>query len=76
MIPTPNEQLEIMTVVEAARLTHLDRGKIAKAMDEWQSSNGRIGLAFCHPYGKRRMVRRSALRDWFDRLERRAMYAY
>lgn len=76
MTSTPNEQIEIMTVIEAARVTHLDRGKIAKAMDDWQASRGRIGLAYCRPYGKRRMVRRSALRDWFDRLERRALYAY
>ena len=76
MPETPNEQLEILTVVAAAKLTGLDRFKLARAMDLYSKTNGRRGLAFVQPYGRRRMLRRSSLRDWFERQEAQARYAY
>lgn len=76
MLRTPNEQLEILTVVAAAKLTGLDRFKLARAMDLYAQTGGRRGLAFVQPYGRRRMLRRSSLRDWFERQEAQARYAY
>lgn len=76
MLKTPNEQLEILTLVAAAKLTGLDRFKLARAMDLYAQTGGRRGLAFVQPYGRRRMVRRSSLRDWFERQEASARYGY
>ena len=76
MLKTTNEQLEILTVVAAAKLTGLDRLKLSKAMNLYAQTGGRRGLAFVQPYGRRRMVRRSSLRDWFERQEAQARYGY
>lgn len=76
MPKTPNETLEILTVIEAARITGLDRFKLARAMDLYSKTHGRRGLAFVQPYGRRRMLRRSSLRDWFERQEANARYGY
>ena len=76
MLKTPNEQLEVLTLVAAAKLTGLDRFTLSRAMDQYSQTNGRRGLAFVQPYGRRRMVRRSSLRDWFERQEASARYGY
>lgn len=66
-----NEQLELMSVSEASKLTGLARATIAHAMDAWEISKGRFGLRFVQPT-TRRLVRKSALLDWMTNLERSA----
>lgn len=68
---TPTEDIEILSVLKAAKLTGMSRNTITAAMDSWMTSGGRVGLAFIQPT-TRRLIRRSSLRDWFSHLERRA----
>lgn len=69
-----NEQLQLMSVSAASRLTGLARLTITKAMDSWAASRGRLGLRYVQPAGERRLVRRSELLNWFERLERESSY--
>lgn len=63
------EDIETLSVLRAAKLTKLSRNTISAAMDAWEWSNGKHGLAFIRPTG-RRLVRRAALRAWFNSMER------
>ena len=70
------EEIELLNVSQAAKLTRLGRDRIAAALDQYAASRGRLGLAFIPPErdGGRRMIRRASLRDWLVRLERTARY--
>ena len=69
-----NDQLQLMSVSAASKLTGLCRLTIAKAMDLWTVTRGRRGLRFVRPAGERRLVRRSELLSWFERMEGDARY--
>lgn len=68
-----DDELETLSVLQASKLTGLSRNTIAKAMDTWATSRGRIGLSFIQP-ATRRLVRRSQLLEWFENQERTACY--
>ena len=71
----PNEELELLSVSAAAEVCKVDRHYIADGMNQYAASNGRIGLAFVMmPARRRRYVRRSSLKRWFEQLESRACY--
>lgn len=76
MIRTETEDVELLNVSQAAKLTKLGRDRIAAALDQYAASRGRLGLAFIPPVrdGGRRMIRRASLRDWLVGLERMARY--
>lgn len=76
MIRTETEDVELLNVSQAAKLTKLGRDRIAAALDQYAASRGRLGLAFIPPErdGGRRMIRRASLRDWLMGLERMARY--
>lgn len=69
-----NDQLQLMSVSAASKLTGLCRLTIAKAMDQWTMTRGRRGLRFVRPAGERRLVRRSELLLWFEQMEREESY--
>ena len=69
-----DEQVTLLSVSKAAKITGLGRGTIAQAMNAWEASRGRFGLRFVCPEN-RRLVRKSALLEWFQGLERRAAHA-
>ena len=72
----PNEEIELLSISAAADLCKIDRHYIAAGIKQYAASNGRIGLAFVMmPSKKRRYVRRSSLRRWFEQIEKRACYA-
>lgn len=76
MDSVPNEEIELLSVSAAADICKIDRHYIAAGMKQYAASNGRIGLAFVMmPSKKRRYVRRSSLRRWFEQIEKRACYA-
>lgn len=64
-----DEQIETLSVSQAAKITGLGRDTIAHAMNAWEASHGRFGLRFICP-ATRRLVRRSALLEWFQSMER------
>lgn len=70
------EEIELLNVSQAAKLTRLGRDRIAAALDQYAASRGRLGLAFIPPVreGGRRMIRRASLRDWLMGLERMARH--
>lgn len=76
MIRTETEDVELLNVSQAAKLTKLGRDRIAAALDQYAASRGRLGLAFIPPErdGGRRMIRRASLRDWLMGLERMARH--
>lgn len=69
-----DDELQVMTVSDAARLTGLTRDIITQALNLWTKSRGSYGLRFIRPVN-RRMIRRSELLTWFENLEDRARYA-
>ena len=76
MDSVPNEEIELLSVSAAADICKIDRHYIADAIKQYASSNGRIGLAFVMmPARKRRYVRRSSLKRWFEQIEKRVCYA-
>lgn len=68
-----NDQIELLSVRQAAKVTGLARGTISAAMDGWEKTRGRQGLRFVQP-STRRLVRRSALLEWFTGMERIAAH--
>ena len=75
MFKTANEEVQLLNISQAAKLTHLGRDRIAAAMNKWMASKGAFGLAFVLPgEGRRRLVRISSLKRWLDGLERRVCY--
>ena len=69
-----NEQIEILSASKAAKITGLSVHTILHGMDVWTATHGRLGLRFVRPRGTRRLVRRSALLDWFSAQERATAY--
>lgn len=76
MLRTANEEVEVMSIAKAVKLTGIGKAKISAAMDKYQASRGRIGLAFIPAAneGGFRRIRRSSLRAWLERLETEAIY--
>lgn len=64
-----DDSIKLLSVSQAAKITGLSRGTIAKAMNAWSVSKGRIGLRFVQPEA-RRLVRKQALLDWMVSSER------
>lgn len=64
-----DDQIELLSVSEASRITGLARETIARAMTSWDQSRGRIGLRYVQP-ATRRLVRRAALLEWMTDMER------
>lgn len=64
-----DDQIELLSVSQAAKLTGLARATIASAMNAWDTSRGRFGLRYVQP-STRRLVRRAALLDWMTSMER------
>lgn len=73
---TPLEEIECLNMCQAQKLTKICRNVFYSAMDKYQKSHGKVGLAFVTPSGSsRRLVRRAALRRWLEEQERIAAYA-
>lgn len=73
---TPLEEIECLNMCQAEKLTKICRNVFYTAMDKYQKSHGKVGLAFVTPSGSsRRLVRRSSLRRWLEEQERIAAYA-
>lgn len=73
---TPLEEIECLNMCQAQKLTKICRNVFYAAMDKYQKSHGKVGLAFVTPSGSsRRLVRRSSLRRWLEEQERIAAYA-
>jgi hypothetical protein len=68
-----DDEITTLSVSQASKITGLCRRTIAKAMDEWAASRGRLGLKFIQP-NERRLVRRSELLRWFESQERMVCY--
>lgn len=68
-----DDKIELLSVSEASKVTGLARSTISAAMDGWASTRGRQGLRFVQP-STRRLVRRSALLEWFTGMERIAAH--
>ena len=68
-----DDEIEILSVLQASKITGLCRRTITKAMDEWMTSRGRMGLRFIQP-NERRLIRRSELLRWFESQERMVCY--
>lgn len=71
-----NEDIELLSIAKAVKLTGLGKAKISAAMDKYKASRGRYGLAFISAAneGGFRRIRRASLRAWLERLEREAIY--
>lgn len=70
----PISELELMSIHQAAKVVHLNRGEIQNAMDKFVQSGGRDGLAFISK-GSRRLIRAGALKSWLISLEKKAIAA-
>ena len=64
-----DEDVELLTISEAARLVKTSRDTIRAAMNAWERSGHRFGLRWLQP-ANRRMIRRVSLREWEESLER------
>ena len=67
-------ELELMSVHQAAKVVHLNRGEILNGMDAFVQSGGRDGLAFIVK-GSRRLIRAGALKSWLISLEKKTIAA-
>ena len=73
---TPLEEIECLNMCQAQKLTKICRNVFYSAMDKYQKSHGKVGLAFVTlGDSSRRLVRRSSLRRWLEEQERIAAYA-
>ena len=73
---TPLEEIECLNMCQAQKLTKICRNVFYAAMNKYQATHGKVGLAFV-TFGdsSRRLVRRSSLRRWLEEQERIAAYA-
>ncbi len=69
-----NEELQILSLSAAARLTGFSRDVLRREMNLYQKSRGRLGLPFVVLSVDRR-IRKSSLRNWLEKHERSAIYA-
>lgn len=70
------ERIKAVTALRASKLTGIDRTVIAKAMDLYSASGGKLGLAFFIEDGKKnRKIRLCAIDDWLTGMERMSAYA-
>lgn len=73
---TPLEEIECLNMCQAQKLTKICRNVFYTAMNKYQKSHGKVGLAFVTlGDSSRRLVRRSSLRRWLEEQERIAAYA-
>ena len=69
MLATANDDITVLSVELASKLTGRAPETIKRAMDAWTLSHGRLGLAWMSLTGTRREIRKSALVDWMRRSE-------
>ena len=62
-------ELQLVSINQAAKLLHINRGEIIRAMDVFRQSGGRAGLAYI-ARGARRVVRAGAIKAWLIGIER------
>ena len=73
---TPLEEIECLNMCQAQKLTKICRNVFYTAMDKYQKTHGKVGLAFVTlGDSSRRLVRRSSLRRGLEEQERIAAYA-
>ena len=73
---TPLEEIECLNMCQAQKLTKICRNVFYTAMDKYQKTHGKVGLAFVTlGDSSRRLVRRVSLRRWLEEQERIAAYA-
>ena len=61
-------ELQLLSINQSAKLLHINKGEIIRAMDMFQQSGGRAGLAYIAK-GARRVIRAGAIKNWLERIE-------
>ena len=74
--PEEGDEINLMRPIEVAKLLHVDRHVVLRAMKQYSATNGRNGLAFVSLTGRQRLVRRASIADWLAREEELAAMGY
>lgn len=66
----PDSEYEMLSIIAASEVCHVDKDEIVNACEVYRQSNGRDGLP-CFTIGNRTKIRAGALKEWQMRLERK-----
>lgn len=64
----PDSEYEILSVLAASEICHVDKDEIVNACDVYRQSGGKDGLK-CFTRGSRTCIRAGALKEWMQGLE-------